>query len=192
MSVSLVQNMNTRKASKFLSLILRHKPETINIKLDSEGWVSVTDLLAGMHRKGWDTFTKENLEEVVKDNNKQRFSFNESKTKIRANQGHSIQVDLGLKPTEPPDNLFHGTVSKFMDSIKSEGLKKVSRQHVHLSVDITTANNVGSRRGKPVILTINSRRMYDDGYTFYLSKNGVWLTDQVPYCYIDFSATIYH
>lgn len=184
--------MNTRKASKFLSLILRHKPETINLQLDKEGWADVKDLLAGMRRKGWNNFSKDDLAEVVRDNNKQRFSFNEDKTKIRANQGHSINVDLGLKSVKPPENLYHGTVNKFLDSIKEGGLIKVSRQHVHLSIDIPTAVSVGSRRGKPVILTIQSLLMHEDGFKFYLSKNGVWLTDHVPSRYIDLSATIFH
>lgn len=184
--------MNTKRASKFLSLILRHRPETINLQLDKEGWADVNDLLAGMQEKGWDNFSKNNLEEVVRDNNKQRFSFNENKTKIRANQGHSVKVDLGLKSVKPPKNLFHGTVSKFLDSIKNEGLKKRSRQHVHLSADIPTAVSVGSRRGKPIILTIPSLQMHEDGFKFYLSKNGVWLTDRVPNHYIDFSAAIFH
>lgn len=184
--------MNTKRASKFLSLILRHRPETINLHLDAEGWADVKDLLAGMRQKGWDNFSKNELEVIVRENNKQRFSFNEDKTKIRANQGHSINVNLGLEPVEPPENLFHGTVNKFLDSIKKEGLKKRSRQHVHLSADISTAVNVGSRRGKPIILTIPSLQMHEDGFKFYLSKNGVWLTDHVPNHYIDFSAAIFH
>lgn len=183
--------MNIKKASKFLSLILRHKPETIGLQLDTEGWVLVKDLLRGMHSKGWESFTFADLEEVVATNNKKRFSFNQSKTKIRANQGHSIKVNLGLIPTEPPDILYHGTVQKFIDSIKEEGLQRRNRQHVHLSKDTATAKNVGSRRGKPVILCVDSKRMYQDGYQFFLSDNGVWLSNSVPSEYIDFSNLTY-
>lgn len=165
--------------SKFLSYVLRHKPEAIDLTLDDQGWADVGFLLVKAEKKG-KKITMEELAYVVANNAKQRFSFNEDQTKIRANQGHSIQVDLALQPVVPPSLLYHGTVAKFLDSIKENGLQKMNRQHVHLSPDIETALNVGSRRGKPLILTIHAKEMHDAGYLFYLSKNGVWLTDQVP------------
>ena len=174
-----------KRKSKFLSLILRHKPEAINLKLDNNGWANVDDLLKKSKSKINLSFKE--LEFVVKTNNKKRFSFNEDKTKIRANQGHSLKnVDLELENTKPPQFLYHGTVNKFIESIKKIGLQKMNRQHVHLSKDIETANNVGSRRGKPVILSIQTLEMYNDGFEFYCSKNGVWLTDNIPVKYIEF------
>jgi len=165
--------------SKFLSYVLRHKPEEIDLELNHEGWADVKLLLAKAEKKGR-IFTMEELEYVVANNAKQRFIFNNDKTKIRANQGHSIEVDLALKPVLPPDLLYHGTVAKFLDSIKENGLQKMNRQHVHLSPDVETALNVGSRRGKPIILTIKAIAMHEAGYLFYKSANGVWLTDLVP------------
>ena len=174
---------NIRRISKFLSLILRHQPEKIGLTLDKNGWAAVTDILEKSNLK----FDRETLEEVVRTNDKQRFSFNEDKTKIRANQGHSIKtIDLELAPQVPPPFLYHGTVPKFLQLIKSDGLKKMNRQHVHLSPDRQTATIVGKRRGAPVILSIRSGQMQEDGYPFHLSKNGVWLTDHVPPKYIEF------
>jgi putative RNA 2'-phosphotransferase len=126
------------------------------------------------------------LEAVVSANDKKRFSFNSSGTMIRANQGHSIQVELNLQEQVPPDLLYHGTVEKFLPVIQTEGLKKMGRQHVHLSVDETTAVKVGSRRGKPVVLVIHSKSMHEAGFSFFLSENGVWLTEAVPPDYIRF------
>lgn len=174
-----------KKISKFLSLVLRHKPETIGLEMDKNGWVSVKELL----KKTKSKFPELNmglLEEVVSTNDKQRFSFNENKTKIRANQGHSIDVDLKYTEQEPPEILFHGTVDKFLKNIKNEGLQKMSRHHVHLSADEETATKVGSRRGKPVILVIESGKMHSDGIKFYKSENEVWLTDMVEPKYIKF------
>jgi putative RNA 2'-phosphotransferase len=128
----------------------------------------------------------EELEEVVATNTKKRFSFNEDKTKIKANQGHSIKVDLALQPKQPPSYLYHGTVEKFLQSIREKGLIKGSRHHVHLSADKETAINVGSRRGKPIILTIKSGEMHAQNHIFYQSENGVWLTETVPTEYIEF------
>ena len=174
---------NIKRISKFLSLILRHQPQKIGLTLDKNGWASVADILEKSDLK----FTMETLEEVVKNNDKQRFSFNADKTKIRANQGHSLKtIDLELAPQIPPSFLYHGTVPKFLQSIKLEGLKKMNRQHVHLSPDRQTATIVGQRRGVPTILSINTGKMQADGYLFYLSKNGVWLTDHVPPKYIEF------
>ncbi len=169
--------------SKFLSLILRHKPETINLILDKNGWAFVSDILSNSELK----FTRGELEEVVATNDKKRFSFSEDKTKIRANQGHSIdKIDLNLKPASPPLELFHGTVENVIPKIRERGLKKMRRQHVHLSKDRETAIKVGSRRGKPIIITIRALEMWNKGYRFYKSENGVWLTDAVPSEYIDF------
>lgn len=174
----------TIKQSKFLSLILRHQPETIGLELDEEGWASVPALLEKLaeHNR---SMTMQELEHVVTVNDKQRFSFNADKTCIRANQGHSLKtLDLGLHPVEPPETLYHGTAERFLESILRTGLEKRSRQHVHLSADEETARKVGIRHGKPVILQVAAGQMQRDGLIFYLSANGVWLTDHVPLIYI--------
>ena len=168
-----------------MSLALRHQPDVIGIGLDDEGWVPVLELIKGINKKGI-KLDYNGLKIIVAENNKKRFSFNDDGSKIRANQGHSIEVDLKLQSIEPPVVLYHGTVGKFMASINENGLIKGNRQHVHLSKDKETATNVGSRRGIPTILTVNAKMMYDAGYEFYLSKNGVWLTDFVPVEFINF------
>ena len=168
-----------------MSLVLRHKPEHLDLTLDENGWVKVDLLLAAMQRQGLDV-DRDLLEEVVRDNDKQRFAFNEDRTQIRANQGHSIEVDVELEQKTPPSVLLHGTVEKFLDAIRESGLEKMNRQHVHLSGDLETANKVGSRRGKPVILQIDAAKMEKNGHVFYLSANGVWLTDHVPPGFITF------
>jgi len=168
-----------KRLSKFLSLILRHKPETINIKLDENGWADITSLIDLSVPNGYN-YTLEILEDIVANNDKKRFTFNDNKTKIRANQGHSIKVDLDLKPIAPPEVLFHGTGEKFVESIEQTGLLKQNRQHVHLSLDKATAISVGRRHGKPALFRVNSSDMQKEGYKFYLSKNKVWLTDKVP------------
>ncbi|MDI9340308.1 MAG: RNA 2'-phosphotransferase [Sediminibacterium sp.] len=175
---------NLKHISKFLSLVLRHKPETIGIQLDSNGWVDVTELLTKMnqHRHTLDVKT---LWQVVETNDKRRFAFSEDGSKIRASQGHSVEVDLALEAKEPPAILYHGTVPAVLQQITSEGLKKMSRQHVHLSKDVETALKVGGRRGKPVILKVRAQEMVKDGHLFYLSANGVWLCDAVPPNYIE-------
>jgi putative RNA 2'-phosphotransferase len=160
--------------SKFLSLVLRHKPEEIGLVLDEHGWANVQELLS----KTKMTFVE--LQEIVDTNDKKRFAFNEDKTKIRASQGHSIDIELDLNPVTPPDVLYHGTATRFWDSISQTGLEKRSRQHVHLSSTEETAYKVGIRHGKPLILVIDSKSMHQKGYVFYLSANGVWLTDHVP------------
>ena len=174
-----------KSVSKFLSLILRHQPEVIGITLDENGWTDVDELIAKMNTNGH-RISFDELEEVVETNDKQRFAFSDDYNKIRANQGHSVNISLGLDPQEPPEYLYHGTVAKFLDSIRKEGLQRMSRQHLHLSRDGETAMKVGSRRGIPVILNINSGAMHQDGFLFYLSDNGVWLTDHVPAKYINF------
>jgi putative RNA 2'-phosphotransferase len=171
--------------SKFLSLVLRHKPEEIGISMDAQGWVDVEELIEKCNRRG-KSLDWVLLEEVVFTNDKQRFTFNEDSTKIRANQGHTVEVDLKLDAVEPLEFLYHGTVQKYIDAIKSDGLQRMQRQHVHLSKDLETAIKVGSRRGKPVILKINALEMHKAGHPFYVSKNGVWLCEQVPAQYIQF------
>lgn len=177
--------MNKRliTVSKFLSKYLRHEPEALGLALEPGGWVFVADLLAGATKIGF-PITREELSQVVAENDKPRFALDETGARIRANQGHSTEVDLQLKEADPPEQLFHGTVSKFLNAILTEGLKKMDRHDVHLSQDVQTAAKVGQRRGKPIILVIDSARMAADGFKFRLSDNGVWLTDHVPPRYI--------
>ncbi len=170
--------------SKFLSLVLRHNPEKIGITLDKNGWVKVVDLLNAANSHG-QHINQSRLIEIVETNDKKRFSFSDDGLRIRANQGHSIKhIDLGLESSSPPDVLYHGTVDRFMVEIREDGLKKMSRQHVHLSADEKTAIKVGQRRGKPIVLSVDAKKMADAGYVFYLSENGVWLTDHVPWTFI--------
>ncbi len=169
-----------KKTSVFISLILRHKPEAIGISLDEHGWASVEELINGVNRTKGYGLDMETLEEIVRTDNKQRYSFNEDKTLIRANQGHSINVDVELKEAEPPEQLFHGTGERFAAVIRREGLKPMSRLYVHLSKDKETAEKVGTRHGKPHIFFVHSGKMFRAGYKFYLSENGVWLTKSVP------------
>lgn len=177
---------NYTKLSKYLSMILRHKPEVIGMSLDKNGWCNIDELLIQMNKHG-KVISREILEEIVRTDNKGRYAISNDKQLIRANQGHSIHVDLELEATIPPDVLYHGTVKRFLDSIMKEGLLKMDRQYVHLSSDIATAIKVAERRGKPVILRIDSRRMNDRGYIFYLSKNGVWLCDHIPSEFLAFN-----
>ena len=174
--------MNLQDTSKFISLILRHKPETIGITLDEHGWANVDELIEGISKTH--EINREILEEIVRTDNKQRYSFNEDKTLIRANQGHSIPVDVELEEVEPPKYLYHGTGEKFRESIDAEGLKPKSRLYVHLSEDIETATKVGSRHGKPVVYRVFAGWMHKNGFRFYKSVNGVWLTKDVPTKYI--------
>jgi putative RNA 2'-phosphotransferase len=164
------------KISKRLSYILRHAPDSVGLTLDENGWASVHDLMSKFGRP----LSIEDLKEVVETNEKKRFAFNDDLTKIRASQGHSIEIDLAYQPTTPPEFLFHGTATRFIESIKKDGLLKGSRHHVHLSLDETTARKVGARHGSPVILTLKSKEMYEAGYVFYVSENDVWLTEHVP------------
>lgn len=173
------------RTSKFLSLVLRHEPGLIGITLDEAGWVSVSELLRACHAHGR-AITADELREVVAGNDKQRFSFSDDGRKIRANQGHSVPVNLGYSPADPPAVLYHGTVEKFVPLIMEQGLKKGARHHVHLSPDEQTARRVGARRGRPVVLKVESGRMRRDGHEFFQSANGVWLTEHVPPEYITF------
>jgi putative RNA 2'-phosphotransferase len=170
-----------KKASKFLSYVLRHKPEKANVKLDIEGWCPVNELLRNTYLT-WDL-----IRNAVEQNDKKRFEFNEKGDKIRARQGHSVDVHLGYKEVVPPDMLYHGTASKYVDSIYKDGIRKMKRHAVHLSGDEETAKKVGSRHGKPAVIVIKSKEMHENGYKFYLTDNGVWLTDFVPERYISFT-----
>ncbi|MFO0812777.1 MAG: RNA 2'-phosphotransferase [Gemmatales bacterium] len=168
--------------SKFLSLVLRHHPEVIGLQLDEQGWASVAELLSKTEDRG---LTQELLQRVVAENDKKRFSFSADGLRIRANQGHSLEVDLQLEPVIPPEVLFHGTATRFLESIFAQGLLPGSRQHVHLSADEATAMKVGSRHGKPVVLRVNAMAMSTAGYQFYRSANGVWLVHIVPVVFLE-------
>ena len=174
--------MGLKNISKYLSLILRHKPEVIGISLDEHGWANVEELIAGIAKDH--DFNMELLEEIVRSDEKQRYSFNEDKTLIRANQGHSVPVDVELVEQIPPDILWHGTGEKYVSAIDTEGLIPKSRLYVHLSKDEDTATKVGTRHGKPVVYHVLAKKMYDDGYKFFISVNGVWLTKTVPVKYL--------
>ena len=174
---------NDRDTSKFISLILRHKPETIGITLDEHGWANVDELIAGVSKTH--PLDMAGLERIVGEDEKQRYSFNNDKTLIRANQGHSIPVDVELEKVEPPEILCHGTGEKFVASIDEQGLIPKSRLYVHLSGDEDTACKVGQRHGKPVIYSVKSGEMFRDGIVFYRSVNGVWLTKIVPVKYLE-------
>ncbi len=171
------------KLGKYLSLILRHKPEVIDIKLDEHGWADVDELLAGMNRQGR-FINRELLDEIVKTNNKKRYQYNDDLTKIRANQGHSINVDVNLQEKIPPNTLYHGTALRYLYEIKLFGIKKMNRLYVHLSKDKETAINVGKRHGKAIILEIDTKKMLNDGHKFYYSNNGVWLCDDINFKYV--------
>ena len=182
-SLELFNDMSNKELlttkGKELAFLLRHDKEAFdNGLIDQNGWRNVSELVSD---KG---YSIDLIEEIVATNNKKRYEFNEDHTKIRARQGHSINVDVGLTEAEPPEVLYHGTSNDVIDSIMKEGIKKGTRLYVHLSKDKETATNVGSRHGTPVILTINAKKMYEDGIKFYLSNNGVWMTDYVDNKYI--------
>ena len=175
--------MSHTKTSKFISLVLRHKPEEIGITLDKNGWADVRKLLAGLSKHGH-TISMDILEEIVREDEKQRYSFNDDKTKIRANQGHSINVDVELEKIEPPSIVYHGTADRFVDSIYEKGLVPMSRLYVHLSRDTETAKKVGARHGNVAIFEVDAGAMARDGYEFFCSANGVILTKEVPIKYM--------
>ncbi|MDO5405967.1 MAG: RNA 2'-phosphotransferase [Eubacteriales bacterium] len=175
--------MNLTETSRFLSLILRHKPEVIGITLDEHGWADVEQLIAGISQTR--EFDQDILEEIVQTDSKQRYSFNEDHTLIRANQGHSIPVDVELPEAVPPEYLWHGTGKKYVDDIDRQGLIPKSRLYVHLSGDHETAVKVGIRHGKPVVYRVKSGEMYRDGLVFFRSVNGVWLVKYVPAEYLE-------
>ena len=176
------------RVSKFISLLLRHKPEAANLVLDKYGYAQVDELVAYLNKK-YGGFTVTDLDTIVETDDKQRYSYNNDHTKIRANQGHSFPVDLGLEAQQPPLLLFHGTSTKYLDSIMKRGIISKSRQYVHLSKDVDTAHTVGLRHGaRTVILVVSANQMWRDGYKFFLSDNDVWLVDEVPTKYF----TLWH
>jgi putative RNA 2'-phosphotransferase len=175
----------TVKVSKYLSKHLRHQPERIGLVLDEAGWVEIDVLIAAAAEHGF-RFTREELDHVVAANDKKRFAIEGAR--IRASQGHSIEVDLGLPPATPPPYLYHGTVDRYLDAIRAEGLRPMNRHDVHLSPDRETATRVGARRGRPVVLSVDTGAMHRDGHVFHVSANGVWLTKAVPPEYLRFPA----
>ena len=173
------QNKHDIKLGRFLSLVLRHNPDAAGITLDEHGWADVAELLDGVRGTGRQ-IDMGTLERIVRENNKQRYAFNADHTKIRANQGHSIQVDVELREAKPPRYLYHGTAERFLPAIQTEGIRKMNRQHVHLSADYRTALAVGRRHGTPVVLRVDAEAMSRTGAAFYRSENGVWLCEYVP------------
>lgn len=172
-----------KNISRFMSLVLRHKPDEIGLQLDENGWANVNELVLKINEHGIKVDAS-TIDTIVETNDKKRFAFNEDKTMIRASQGHSVEIDLDLPASVPPEFLYHGTAETNIESILKDGIHSMKRQHVHLSTDKGTATNVGSRHGKPQILTIHSGQMHMDGIAFYLSANGVWLTDHIDAKYI--------
>ena len=182
----LTLQMNSKQSktlSKFLSLILRHNPGKIGLSLDKNGWGDLSELIQNCKVSGKD-ISIEDIEYVVATNNKKRFEFDEDKRKIRACQGHSINIDLALDPTCPPDTLYHGTATETVEYIKYDGILKMGRDYVHLTSDYQTAVNTGNRHGKPKVLLIDAKKMHKHGMEFFLANNGVWLTEFVPEEYI--------
>ncbi|MCC3156056.1 RNA 2'-phosphotransferase [Hymenobacter sp. 15J16-1T3B] len=168
-----------RRLSKFLSLVLRHEPQSIGLALDAAGWADVDDLLHRLNQHGH-AVDRALLDKLVADSDKQRFALSPDGRRIRANQGHSVQVELGYTPETPPEQLFHGTATRHLASIRTEGLRRGERHHVHLSPDADTARRVGQRHGSPVVLTVLAGEMHRHGHQFFRSDNGVWLTESVP------------
>jgi putative RNA 2'-phosphotransferase len=178
--------MDVVRVSKRLSFVLRHRPDSVGLVLDDAGWVGVDDLLAALARSGT-RLTRAELDAVVAGNDKRRFAFDDSGTRIRASQGHSVAVALGYPTETPPDVLFHGTVQRFLPAILAEGLRPGNRHAVHLSPDVATASAVGGRRGRPVVLRVDTAAMAAAGFPFTRSANGVWLTAAVPARYLQIS-----
>jgi putative RNA 2'-phosphotransferase len=172
------------KTSKFLSLVLRHQPGKIGLTLDAQGWADVDELLTKANQHGV-KLTRPMLNEVVSQNDKQRFAFSADGTRLRANQGHSIKIDLGLEPIAPPEYLYHGTATRFLAAIRQHGLLRGKRDYVHLSPDEATARQVGARHGEPIVLVVKAGEMHAAGFTFFRSANGVWLTGYVPSEYFE-------
>lgn len=171
------------RIGKLLAYILRHNPQSVGITLDAHGWADVDELIAGICKNKVE-IDRSTLDEVVAVDSKGRFSYSEDGTKIRANQGHSIPVDVEMEEKTPPAVLYHGTAEKYIDGIRQRGIEKRTRNFVHLSINESIAKNVGSRHGVPVVLKIDTERMSKDGYRFYLSANGIWQTEFVPYEYV--------
>ncbi|WP_217248423.1 RNA 2'-phosphotransferase [Streptomyces sp. AC602_WCS936] len=180
-----MDDRRTVKVSKFLSKHLRHQPERVGLALDEAGWIEIDTLIAAAAAHGFH-FTRDELDHVVADNDKRRFAV--EGTRIRASQGHSVEVDLGLPPATPPPYLYHGTVARHLDAIRTEGLRPMNRHDVHLSPERETATRVGARRGRPVVLSVDAAAMHREGHVFHVSANGVWLTKAVPPRYLRFPA----
>ncbi|MEL6643741.1 MAG: RNA 2'-phosphotransferase [Pseudomonadota bacterium] len=176
----MASNRKLISASKFMSLVLRHDPGSVGLQLDGSGWAAIDDLVARSNGR----LTDQTVREIVATNDKQRFAISDDGMRIRANQGHSVEVDLGLAPVTPPETLYHGTSQRALDAILREGLKRMSRQHVHLSSDVTTATVVGQRHGKPVVLSVAAGQMHRAGIAFFQSANGVWLVTEVDQKYL--------
>lgn len=179
----MISEKETTKISKFLSLVLRHQPETIGIELDEHGWTDVETLMAKLKTKGIH-IDRQILNHVVETNSKKRFAFNDTGDKIRASQGHSVEIELDYVAQQPPPILYHGTAEQFVQSIKETGLEKRQRHQVHLSKDVETASAVGKRHGKLFLFEVLAEEMYKDKFEFFVSANGVWLTDYVPVKYL--------
>ncbi len=176
----------TIKASKFLSLILRHEPERVGLQLGDAGWVGVQELLEAVNQHGT-VLTLDDLKHIVATSDKKRFALSEDGQRIRANQGHSVEVDLQYPPQTPPEILYHGTAERFLPGIRKDGLQRMERHDVHLSAETKVTVQVGGRHGKPVLLIIRAGEMHRAGNVFRCSTNGVWLVNQVPPEFIDFS-----
>jgi len=183
-----MKDKETVRASKFLSLILRHEPERVGLKLGDAGWVGVDELLKAVNSHGV-SLTLDDLKHIVATSDKKRFAFSEEGLRIRASQGHSVEVDLQYPPQTPPDLLYHGTATRFLHAIRQHGLKKMQRHDVHLSAETRVTLQVGGRHGKPALLTIRAGDMHRDGFVFRCSANGVWLVDHVPPQFIQFPTT---
>ena len=168
---------------RFMSYVLRHHPEAAELTLDGEGWADVDKLMEGMTKAGR-PIDRETLERIVRENNKKRYTLSEDGRRIRANQGHSVDVHIEMEKRTPPERLYHGTADRFLDSIKEQGIRRMARQYVHLSPDVPTAVNVGSRHGKPVVLAIDTAQMAADGFDFFISANGVWQSEDIPWRYV--------
>jgi putative RNA 2'-phosphotransferase len=180
---------DTIQTSKFLSLILRHEPERVGLTLGEAGWVGVEELLAAVNRHG-KALTLEALQHIVATSDKKRFAFSEDGKRIRASQGHSVEVDLQYAPQTPPEILYHGTATRFLDGIRKDGLQRMDRHDVHLSAETKVTMQVGGRHGKPVLLVIRAGEMHRAGHIFRCSANGVWLVNHVPAQFIDFPETM--
>jgi len=177
-------NGKDEELGRFLSYVLRHRPSAAGIELDAQGWADVGRLLAGCERAG-KKMDRDMLERLVREDGKRRYAFSEDGSRIRANQGHSVEVDVEPDVSEPPETLFHGTASRFLESVRANGIRKGERRHVHLAADMETALEVGRRRGHPALIRVNAGAMHRNGYAFYLSANGVWLCDYVPWAYCE-------
>jgi len=183
----MMNEKETKHASKFLSLVLRHEPERVGLTLGEAGWVGVTELLGAVNHHGV-ALTLDQLKHVVATSDKKRFAFSEDGSQIRASQGHSVEVDLQYEPQEPPERLYHGTAVRFLDYIRKDGLLRMERHDVHLAAETKVTLQVGGRHGKPVLLVIRAGEMHKAGYLFRRSANGVWLVNHVPPEFIEFPA----